>query len=290
MRNMKLSIITINYNNLEGLKKTVASVIHQTWKEFQYIIIDGGSIDGSAVYIESQRDKIDYWVSEPDNGIYNAMNKGIKVATGDYLLFLNSGDDLTDLKALGENHSHLKEKDIIYFNINVVGDNTFFIKRCPEILTFSFLYRDTLPHQSTFIKKTLFEDIGYYDEKLKIASDWKFFILALMSQSATYKHIDAVISNYYLDGISSTEDFSNERKEVLSSFFSCYTSDYDELFKNREELVVLRNYQNTNRYRMLVEIEESKIGKKMVSILFRVYLLLFSKKKLKDILNTKLFL
>ena len=287
---LKLSIVTITYNNLAGLQRTIESVIHQTWKEFEYIIIDGGSIDGSAAYIESQSDKIDYWVSEPDNGIYNAMNKGIAKATGEYLLFLNSGDDLTDLKALGENYTHLREKDIIYFNINVIGDNAFFIKRCPEILTFSFLYRDTLPHQSTFIRKTLFEEIGFYDEKLKISSDWKFFILALMNLGATYKHIDAVFSNYYLDGISSKEDFSNERKEVLSSFFSCYTSDYDELFKNREELVVLRNYQNTNRYRMLVEIEESKMGKKMVSIFFRVYLLLFSKKKLKDILNAKLFL
>ena len=286
----QLSIITINYNNLEGLKKTVASIIHQTWKEFEYIVIDGGSIDGSAAYIESQSDKIDYWVSEPDNGIYNAMNKGIAKATGEYLLFLNSGDDLTDLKALEENYTHLQEKDIIYFNINVVGDNTFFIKRCPEILIFSFLYRDTLPHQSTFIRKTLFEDIGYYDEKLKISSDWKFFILALMNLGATYKHVDAVFSNYYLDGISSKEDFSIERREVLESIFGGYISDYDELFKNRDELVVLRNYQNTNRYRMLVEIEKSKMGKKMVSIFFRVYLLLFSKKKLNDILNAKLFL
>jgi glycosyltransferase involved in cell wall biosynthesis len=90
----KLSIITINYNNLEGLQRTVESVVNQTWQEFEYIVIDGGSTDGSADFIESQSETIDYWVSEPDKGIYNAMNKGIAKASGEYLLFLNSGDHL----------------------------------------------------------------------------------------------------------------------------------------------------------------------------------------------------
>jgi glycosyltransferase involved in cell wall biosynthesis len=74
---LKLSIITINYNNLDGLKRTFESVVNQTWQEFEYIIIDGGSTDGSAEFIESQAGNIDYWVSEPDRGIYNAMNKRI---------------------------------------------------------------------------------------------------------------------------------------------------------------------------------------------------------------------
>ena len=80
--NKKLSIVTINYNNLEGLIKTMESVVNQTWKEFEFIVIDGGSTDGSAAYIESQSGNIDYWVSEKDAGIYNAMNKGIARATG----------------------------------------------------------------------------------------------------------------------------------------------------------------------------------------------------------------
>jgi glycosyltransferase involved in cell wall biosynthesis len=129
---LKLSIITVNYNNLEGLKKTIESVVSQTWQVFEYIVIDGGSTDGSAAYIEAQSVNIDYWVSEPDNGIYNAMNKGIKAATGEYLLFLNSGDDLTDLKALENNQIHLKEEDIIYFDINVIKENSLYIKKSPE--------------------------------------------------------------------------------------------------------------------------------------------------------------
>ncbi len=89
---MKLSIITVNLNNKDGLQKTIDSVISQTFKDFEWIVIDGGSTDGSKELIEKYSDYISYWVSEPDKGIYNAMNKGIKVAKGDYLEFLNSGD------------------------------------------------------------------------------------------------------------------------------------------------------------------------------------------------------
>ena len=281
----ELSIITINYNNFEGLKKTAESVINQTWKEFEFIVIDGGSTDGSVAFIESQSKYIDYWVSEPDNGIYNAMNKGVKAATGEYLLFLNSGDNLNDLKALEENHIHLEEKDIIYFDINVIGDGVFFVKKCPAIMTFSYLYHETLPHQSTFIRKSLFEKMGYYDESIKIVSDWKFFIIALIKHNATYKHIDAVFSTFYLDGISFLEDYSNDRKQVLNEYFSEYVSDYDELFTNRNELKNHQNYLNTNRLKMLSEIEKTAKGRKIVSVFFRLIIILFSKKKLKDIVD-----
>ena len=88
----KISIITINYNNCEGLRRTIESVVNQTCRDFEYIIIDGGSTDGSVDVIKRYADNIDYWVSEPDKGIYNAMNKGIRMATGDYVQILNSGD------------------------------------------------------------------------------------------------------------------------------------------------------------------------------------------------------
>src|SRR5688572_27521016 len=99
----KISIITINYNNLDGLKRTVDSVVNQTWQEFEYIVIDGGSTDGSGAYIESKSKHFHYWVSEPDKGIYNAMNKGIVKATGEYLLFLNSGDHFFNDTVLEKN-------------------------------------------------------------------------------------------------------------------------------------------------------------------------------------------
>lgn len=92
---MKISIITINFNNKDGIEKTISSVVAQTYKDIQYIIIDGDSTDGSVEVIKKYHEDIDYWISEPDKGIYDAMNKGILKATGDYVLFLNSGDYLS---------------------------------------------------------------------------------------------------------------------------------------------------------------------------------------------------
>ncbi|MFV8342092.1 glycosyltransferase family 2 protein [Flavobacterium sp. XS2P39] len=240
----KLSIITINYNNLEGLKKTMESVVNQTWREFEYIIIDGSSTDGSAAYIESQRGKIDYWISESDTGVYNAMNKGILKATGEYLLFLNSGDHLYSNTILQENVKHLQNYDLIYFSIEVTGDNTSEIVSYPEKLRFSDFYYGTLCHQSTFIKTDLFGKFGLYDENLKIVSDWKFFILALFKYNCSYFKVDAILATYYLDGISS--DVANikvlyeERQEVFNSDFKGYIEDINQLFELKTMALNLR--------------------------------------------------
>lgn len=282
----KISIISINYNNLEGLKRTVESVVNQTWNEFEYIIIDGGSTDGSKEYIESQTASIDYWVSENDSGIYNAMNKGIKVATGEYLFFLNSGDDLIDIDVLDRINNHLEVEDIIYFDINLVDGVKLSLKKCPDKISFSFLFNDALPHQSTFIRKSLFDKIGNYDECYKIVSDWKFCLIAIFKENASYKHVEGVLSNFYLDGLSTKVDFSKERRVVLEDNFKGYIADYDELFENRSILSVFRNYHNTNRVKMIVEIEKSIIGKKTISVLLRILIILFSKNRIDKILNS----
>lgn len=274
----KLSIITINYNNLEGLKRTVESLVNQTWREFEYIVIDGGSTDGSAEYIQSQSANIDYWVSEPDKGIFHAMNKGIKVSNGDYLLFLNSGDHFYDDTVLEMNHPFVKYHDLVCFNLKIINTKSSKIIVPPEELRFSDMYVGSLPHQATFIKKDLFTTIGLYDENYKVVSDWKFFIVALFKNNCSYKKINATLSCYYLDGISSTTDFSEETNHVLKENFKGFIFDYDELLAQRELV-------NTNRFKMLQEIEKTLIGKKIISLFFRTYILLFSKKKLKEVLH-----
>ena len=153
---MKLSIITVNYNNLRGLKKTVESVKNQTYQEFEYLVIDGGSTDGSVAYLKDKEITFDYWVSEPDKGVYQAMNKGIKKATGDYVLFLNSGDHFLNNKVLEKNMQFIQGEDIIYFNLQVVENGKTFIKEYPKTLSFSYFVKDTLPHPATFIKKEVF--------------------------------------------------------------------------------------------------------------------------------------
>jgi glycosyltransferase involved in cell wall biosynthesis len=268
--NKKLSIITINYNNLAGLKRTIESVVNQTWQEFEYIVIDGGSTDGSAEYIQSHSEKLDYWVSEPDKGIYNAMNKGIAKASGEYLLFLNSGDHLYSATVLAENHSAIKEKDLIYFNIVYVDEKGSYAIAYPEALNFSFFYLDTLCHQSTLIKRTLFEKVGLYDENLKLVSDWKFFIVSLFKFDCTYSKVNATLSIYYLDGISADVDnkqlLNTEREQVLNTDFKGYVdvikeflrSDFKTLEDDLKELQKLRkivyNLRKSKKINALVQL------------------------------------
>ena len=274
----KLSIITINYNNLEGLKRTVESLVNQTWQEFEYIVIDGGSDDGGATYIESQSANIDYWVSELDKGIYNAMNKGIAKASGEYLLFLNSGDHLYDNKILEQSVSHLTSYDLVCFNMEVLGREKPSVFSAPDAVRFSDLYFDFLPHPSTFIKKELFATVGLYDESFVIISDWKFFILALFKYNCTYKKVNETLSTFYSGGISSNGNHSFERNQVMAEHFSSYILDF-------EELDFYRKYAKTNRFNMLLELEKSLLGKKMASLFFRTSLFLISRKKLNELLQ-----
>lgn len=228
-----ISIITINYNDKVGLERTLKSVTNQTYQDFEYLVIDGGSTDGSKKIIEQYKDKIDYWISEPDNGVYNAMNKGISKATGEYLLFINSGDEFYNLNVLKENLKFIHTHDLVYFNINVVGEQDNYIKKYPSKISFSYLYDDTLPHPATFIKKKLYDKVGFYDENLKIVSDWKLFILALVKYNATYHYVDAVFSIFYFDGISSRKENLEillvEREKVLKQEFPIILKDYLDL-------------------------------------------------------------
>ncbi len=219
-----ISIISINLNNLKGLKKTIKSIINQTWLDFEYIIIDGGSIDGSVEYIESKNKNIDYWISEPDKGIYNAMNKGIKKAKGEFVLFINSGDALYSNTVLEENFHEIHTEDLIYFNMCQVYENRTNIYSYPEILTYSTFLEGTIGHPTTFIKKSLFFKFGFYDESLRIVSDWKFFFLLVVKYNVSRKKVNRTLSKFHYDGISSLNiaQVKLERNLVLESEFIDY--------------------------------------------------------------------
>ncbi len=222
---MKLSIITINFNNQAGLKQTIQSVVRQTCKDFEYIVIDGSSTDGSVELIKENSDQITYWVSEPDRGIYPAMNKGIARATGDYCLFLNSGDCLAEATTIEQLCSELTGEDLIYGNWYKSFPNG---KREPEEfpdqITFYFLaFHYSLPHQATLIRRDLFDRIGLYNEGLKMVSDWKFFLDAFFKHHCSYRHIDLFIALYDKTGFSSNpknnELQQGERNQVLETEF-----------------------------------------------------------------------
>ena len=229
---MKLSIITINYNNATGLQKTFDSVFAQTFTGYEYIVIDGGSGDGSKALIEQHSPKIKYWVSEQDKGVYHAMNKGIQRATGEYVLLLNSGDCFNGTTILQQAFDLVFTESIVYADVksNVTGAIISF----PEQLSFSHFYHATINHQSTFIKRQLFIEHGLYNEDYKIASDWEFFMKCIFLKLEPARHLDLVLVEFdYVDGISTRHDNFNlllsEKKEVLSKYFSRFVKDYEEM-------------------------------------------------------------
>ena len=208
-----ISIVTINKDNKEGLRKTIESVISQTYFSYiEYIIIDGASTDGSVDVIKEYKDYIDYWVSEPDNGIFNAFNKSLSHLKGDYVLFLNSGDYLASDVVIECASKYLGEHDIVYGNLIVFNENGNHICNVREIayikekLDESFFKRTAMPHQASFIR-TDYQKEHPYDETFKIAGDWKFFREAIMKNKCTYSTIPFAISYYNEDGISTNNRY-----------------------------------------------------------------------------------
>lgn len=219
----KLSIITINFNDFKGLQKTIESVINQTYLDYEFIIIDGGSSDDSKSIIEKYQSKITYWVSEKDNGIYNAMNKGILKAHGEYCLFLNSGDYLFNATVLENVFSNKSDADIIYGNMQIDwGNDNLKIGKMPQKITFEHIYLDTLWHPVSFIKRNLFEKYGMYNELYKIVADYDFFFKVIVMHSVSMQHVDLVISSYNINGLSSLPENKilekNERQKVKQSY------------------------------------------------------------------------
>ena len=241
MKKFKLSIITINLNNKPGLEKTIQSVINQTYKDFEYIIIDGGSTDGSSDLIENNEKDLNYWISEKDDGIYAAMNKGIKQANGEYCLFLNSGDCLYDKNVLANVFLSNPCKDIVYGNIILDYGETQEIRLSPGRITLNHLFSNTLWHPVSFIKRKLFDIVGYYDTSFLIVGDYDFFWKAFITYNCSQQHINNIISVFNTQGISSKQEFAdlvrNERNLTqINNLDSKVIDLYNELNNQIQEL------------------------------------------------------
>lgn len=239
---MKLSIITINYNNSDGLQRTIESVLSQTWKDYEWIVIDGGSTDGSLDIIKKYASHFSFWCSEPDKGIYNAMNKGITHAKGEYLNFLNSGDCYYDTNSIQNIFRNNPTCDVLYGN-SYWGLDKKYIFNSPKSLTLDYFIEGSLGHAASFISRHLFESY-LYDEKYRIVSDWKNWIKWLI-EGKNFKHIDVAVSCFDTSGISSTNkeldaiERNSVWKELLSPsikeiLFRCH--EYEKSRVNNPEL------------------------------------------------------
>lgn len=221
----KISIITVCKNEAVGIRRTLESVKNQRYRNFEHIVIDGGSSDGTKEIIDEFEHSLAHFTSELDNGIYAAQNKGIEAATGDYVLFINGGDAIHDENVLQDVFSTKREADIIYGNLLIEEQDGSETLGCtPPEITLDFLLRGTLWHPVTFIKKTLFAELGFYNEHLKIVADYEFFIRALMLHGASSEHVERVISKFDTTGIGSDPDMHDlhmkERLEVQKKIFT----------------------------------------------------------------------
>lgn len=240
---MKLSIITINYNNASGLKKTIESVLNQNNKAFEYIIIDGGSTDDSVDVIKAYQDNFTYWKSAKDQGIYDAMNRGIEVATGLFLMFLNSGDYLHSESVLEiciEHITKFQKVDIFYGDIFVVNEKNKepWIRTHPSKLDLFFWKNDNINHQASLIKSDLFKEFGLYPTQYKLAGDhWMFFKSFVAGKM--FKHVPIPLVAYDLSGTSETNKFkyNNEMEHIWNFILPEYV--HDLIIDNNEKNMLL---------------------------------------------------
>ena len=241
----RLSIITINRNNAAGLEKTMQSVANQNFKDYEYIVIDGVSTDASVEVIKRLEPQFAHvkWVSEPDKGIYNAMNKGLRLATGEYIQILNSGDCLADNDVTERMLAALEDAgypNILYGNmIKCFPDGRKVVDKSFEgsEITMLGMYYGTLNHDPAYIRRDLFEKYGYYDESLKIVSDWKWYLQSIILGGEKPQYVDLNVTLFDMTGISENVNSKamilKERQTVLEELipfvflydYECYADD-----------------------------------------------------------------
>lgn len=234
---MKLSIITINYNNFSGLQRTMRSVLSQTFKDYEWIVIDGGSTDGSRELIESRQEYMAYWCSEPDKGVYNAQNKGIEKAQGEYLSFLNTGDEYYESTTLAKVFGReTPNADILYgdWYHNDLGRE--WIQRSPISMSRIYIYTGNVCHQAIFTRSALLKQRGY-DETMKIFADWKRNI-DLVEAGCSFYYLDMVVCKYEAAGISGTPSPQNtyERKLIYDAIPEMFKPSVDEHSRLKKKL------------------------------------------------------
>lgn len=214
MAKPKLTIITICYNE-PNIEKTCESIVNQTWQDFEWIVVDGGSTDGTLDVLKKYETRITTLISEPDGGLYNAMNKGLKIANGEWINFMNGGDCFSSNTVLNEVFADKNYKaEVLYGNCNYVSEDKIQKSVFPEKLEKPYFVRNCICHQASFIKKDLFDKFGLYLEEYKIASDLEKWLMFL-SKKCKFKHIDLVVADYDLGGISMTNADEREEERFL---------------------------------------------------------------------------
>ncbi|MBE7179112.1 MAG: glycosyltransferase [Mucilaginibacter polytrichastri] len=199
----RLSIITVVYNNVEDIGRTLRSVTGQTWPHIEYIVIDGASTDGTLEMLGKFSDKISTLISEPDKGIYDAMNKGLRLVTGDYVLFMNSGDELYTPDTVERVFQTAPDADIYYGETEMIDAEGRSLgrrrHRAPAVFTYkSFRYGMSVSHQAIYIRRSL---TGFYDPEYLLSADIDW-ILSAVKNARKIVRVEGYVAKYLVGGLS----------------------------------------------------------------------------------------
>ncbi|MDY0238201.1 MAG: glycosyltransferase family 2 protein [Campylobacterales bacterium] len=208
-----ISIVTVVYNGEEHLEGTIQSVINQTYDNVEYIIVDGGSTDGTLEIIKKYEDRIDYWLSEKDAGIYDAMNKGVKLCSGEVIGLINADDwyELDAVREISKAYTHSDKKTIFHAYLNIIQeDKETYIVYPPQDL-FILKKGMILSHPTVFVPKEIYKRHGLFSTKYKIASDWDL-MLRLYLAGVNFHEIKSLVANFRIGGASFVID-KNSVKE-----------------------------------------------------------------------------
>jgi len=219
----RITIITVVYNGAAYLEDAISSVISQSSGHLEYVVIDGGSQDGSVDIIRQYEDQIDIWISEPDDGIYDAMNKGIRLATGDVIGILNSDDVLNDkvIEQIAEVFRNEPLLDFVYGFVERITTSGKVYDIAPSLSISEMekkkFHQIPIPHGALFVKKNMFDELGFYKTDYVVNSDYDF-ILRLIENQKIGKKLDVAISRFRDGGLSSNYITFWERRKILKEY------------------------------------------------------------------------
>lgn len=218
-----LSVITVVFNNVNDIERTLLSVIQQNYKEIEYIVIDGGSTDGTIDIIKRYQSSISKFISEPDKGIYDAMNKGLALATGDYVLFMNSGDEIYADNTVDKVFACADYADIYYGETEMINDKLESLgkrrHKAPDQFTWkSFKYGMSISHQALYVKRSL--TIPYNHSKYQLSADIDW-ILNIAKRSSRIINIRQYVAKYLVGGMSKKKHWQSlkERYQIFKEYY-----------------------------------------------------------------------
>lgn len=262
---MGISVITVNYNDKEGLERTIRSVREQTYSDIEFLIIDGGSTDGSVDVIKQNLDIITKWVSEKDDGIYDAMNKGVQKATKKYLNFMNAGDCFADKDVLEHIFSSSPNDDVLYGDvITCKGETPTGTMTFPQKLTARQMFNGGITHQALFTKRK-FHLENPYSLTMPIIADWDFLIRR-MFENATFRHVNKTVCYFDVTGISgsrpkkSHDEHTKQFIQILDELVPPYI---------KEDIQELNRYKNPNNIQIIKHFQKQGLRGKMIATIIK---------------------